>query len=338
MQDKIPTCGICFQEYNSKDRVARIIPICGHSLCTKRITDILSKNYTLRCPFDKKPFNQSLRTIDSFFINYALQNLVEEEDKDAFCEEHKDLKKKLICAKDKQMVCEECVYDGKHTGHKIYPLKKVKGIAQQKLEKCNASLKQIGEWNAKFNKVFDQEQIYLKNVSNIFSDLKAILTKKQAEIVEKIKAFFGSERKEMESSIGVESSVMKSIKQATNNLQEVINGKNVLKVFSNTSENIPAFNDCIFEKLLQELNQKLQEIKESFKKPVAPIKQLITSMNVSINSNSFSQSEQNSLNRSASLAILKTETSGLNQPRENGTHPNIFQIVKTLTGKNEKNK
>ena len=71
----------------------------------------------------------------------------------------------------------------------------------------------------------------------------------------------------MESSIGLESSPMKSVKQASIELQEVINSinsKNILNVFNENLENISFINDYAFEDYLQNFNQRLRGIKNSF--------------------------------------------------------------------------
>jgi len=120
MQEIIPTCGVCHQEYNSGTRVARVISFCAHSLCTQCISDILSKNTIFQCPFDKRQFNQPPQSADAFLVNYALQEVVEEELKYEYCAEHIEFKKKIICAQEKQMICGECALYGKHDKKKSF--------------------------------------------------------------------------------------------------------------------------------------------------------------------------------------------------------------------------
>jgi len=49
-------CPICFKKYDSKEFVPKIIPICGHTLCSVCITNTLEKlsdDEPFICPFDK---------------------------------------------------------------------------------------------------------------------------------------------------------------------------------------------------------------------------------------------------------------------------------------------
>lgn len=69
----IHECPICYNIYNSKNRIPKIIP-CGHSLCS----ECLSKLTTNRCPECRKQFPSNTKTSE-FITNFSL---IPEKDKE----------------------------------------------------------------------------------------------------------------------------------------------------------------------------------------------------------------------------------------------------------------
>ena len=314
MQDISPLCSICFQEYNLNDRMARVIPVCGHSLCSKCITDIISLRPDFTCPFDMKKFDLPSKSLDSFPVNFAIKDLLEGESSYKLCEEH-GLRKRLICSNDRSMVCEDCVFDGNHIGHKIYQLKKVKSIAQQKIVKCTAALNKIQEWEAKFLPIFEEEKTLMENVGKLFKMVRLSINKKETEIYGQIKSYFEFEKKEMKSCIGDDSFIKKSIKQATVCLQDVINGKNVLKVFQDSSDNFTTLNENVFQKQLNEMSQRLQKLKVTIEEPFVAMLKTIKGFNLSFSAPLCPKSEEK-LQKSSSEAFLKPEFCHLKSPED----------------------
>src|SRR5690349_21770240 len=118
------SCDVCFHEFNQSDRIARIIPTCGHTFCSKCINDIMKRFNTFQCPTDRKIFNNPSKDLNLFPINFFVQALIEERMNYEICQVHKQ-KLRLICINDSCKVCDDCVFNGKHKGHDIKSSKKI---------------------------------------------------------------------------------------------------------------------------------------------------------------------------------------------------------------------
>lgn len=50
-------CPVCYQYYNDSERAPRMVPVCGHTICTKCIAELLGKMDegadTFICPEDR---------------------------------------------------------------------------------------------------------------------------------------------------------------------------------------------------------------------------------------------------------------------------------------------
>src|SRR5690349_21412384 len=69
-------CKICNYPYDQNEHVPRVIPTCGHTLCSACIRQ-LSPQMTFECPFDKGKLTLKRRDLEEFPKNYALMDEVE---------------------------------------------------------------------------------------------------------------------------------------------------------------------------------------------------------------------------------------------------------------------
>src|SRR5688572_21498275 len=118
------SCPVCLDDYNQTNRIPRILPSCGHSVCLGCLRTLTSGRSTFRCPFDRQVIPLPPSGLDCFPINYALQTILSEHNSCDTCEHHGE-EKRLICVDDLCLVCEECVFSGSHRGHEIKALSKI---------------------------------------------------------------------------------------------------------------------------------------------------------------------------------------------------------------------
>ncbi|EFP04720.1 hypothetical protein CRE_03516 [Caenorhabditis remanei] len=69
-------CKICVRQYNETDRIPRVIPVCGHTLCEDCARNIISGN-TLKCPVDRRDVNVE-GGASSLPRNFAILETIEE--------------------------------------------------------------------------------------------------------------------------------------------------------------------------------------------------------------------------------------------------------------------
>ncbi|EFO98347.1 hypothetical protein CRE_24267 [Caenorhabditis remanei] len=69
-------CKICVRQYNETDRIPRIIPVCGHTICEDCARNIIRGN-TLKCPIDRKDVNVE-GGASSLPRNFAILETIEE--------------------------------------------------------------------------------------------------------------------------------------------------------------------------------------------------------------------------------------------------------------------
>ncbi|KAF1756502.1 hypothetical protein GCK72_012955 [Caenorhabditis remanei] len=69
-------CKICVRQYNETDRIPRVIPVCGHTLCEDCAKNIISGN-TLKCPIDRRDVNVE-GGASSLPRNFAILETIEE--------------------------------------------------------------------------------------------------------------------------------------------------------------------------------------------------------------------------------------------------------------------
>ncbi len=202
MEIKEPSCQICFNKYDSDLHCPRILPSCGHTICTTCIQNILdtipSKQIT--CPFDKKKCTFQRPDKESFPKNFSLLQLIEDKvvETPDCCPIHK---KKLdhVCITDKLVLCQECASTN-HTGHRIQN-------KQQLLTEINAKVSKIEEYisliethpNKNFKRIESileaREQTLKRGVDVKFSEYQSLILNKKQEILNELTHNFSLQRK-----------------------------------------------------------------------------------------------------------------------------------------------
>lgn len=142
-------CPICYDTYNDKDKIPRILP-CGHTFCQICLLDLRTSNI-LTCPTCRKFFTPEVKQlIKNFTIldyiynkksidqmggvcpslhgnnsqsNAGLRSGQHEDEReesfvDKFCIKHPQKKTKYFCENCQTYICSKCVV-GEHKGHQI---------------------------------------------------------------------------------------------------------------------------------------------------------------------------------------------------------------------------
>jgi len=123
-------CPICTEKYNHDIRAPRILPLCGHTICTECLKDILNHSAEPKCPLDVGKLPSNGQSLEPFPINFLAMQLIEGHHpvEKVLCPNHNE-KLRLICLTDGAKICDDCMFYGEHKGHDIKPMKKIRAEA-----------------------------------------------------------------------------------------------------------------------------------------------------------------------------------------------------------------
>ena len=113
-------CQICEQQFNIGERIPRIMVNCGHTFCTKCLTENLI-NGRLRCIVCKKLI-KNLESVDKLPLNINILYEIAENDEilekikfdkedetSNLCTKHSDRVSHFFCSKHRTIFCRECI-------------------------------------------------------------------------------------------------------------------------------------------------------------------------------------------------------------------------------------
>jgi len=131
------TCPICYDHYNDKDKIPRILS-CGHTFCQHCLMDLRTSNI-LTCPTCRTYFSPDVKqliknfTILDYLNNEKAQILMQQiEQKESgteetktqkapeiqYCVRHPQKKCKYFCENDQILICSKCIV-ADHKGHRV---------------------------------------------------------------------------------------------------------------------------------------------------------------------------------------------------------------------------
>lgn len=175
-------CPICYERFDQAERLPRVIPICGHTLCSFCLVKVL-KNSSTFCPLDKKSF-ENLKKIEDFPVNYILTQLhVEDRISAGVCTDHKK-EARFACLTDKLKLCYECISkDGHHKDHKVVSLDDLRFKAAPQRSEMKELLDYVEGCYKKASKDLDDERHdRLKRVKLKMEQFKNALYQKELEL------------------------------------------------------------------------------------------------------------------------------------------------------------
>jgi len=145
-------CPNCTHQYNSNERVPKILPDCGHTICSFCLSNILKHEDFQQCPEPEcfKNFsNRSLNNHKLFQTNFALQRVIETMSN--LCSKH-HAPMDHLCLVDYQEICINCAkYDDNHKDHPTKPFKEIQDKSKEKIEEI---IKKKDEFKQKERKEF----------------------------------------------------------------------------------------------------------------------------------------------------------------------------------------
>ena len=121
-------CPICFDHYNDKEKIPRILT-CGHTFCQHCLMDLRTSNI-LTCPTCRNYFSPDVKQlIKNFTILdylYSEKHVTQQEEEkkneelptEKFCPKHPNKKTKYFCENDHINICSKCIVQD-HKGHRI---------------------------------------------------------------------------------------------------------------------------------------------------------------------------------------------------------------------------
>lgn len=189
-------CPICFETFDDAARLPRILPDCGHSLCTDCLQNLI-KNVASRdhlcCPKDRTPFRRFKPSagLKYFPKNYPLLSLYEKKrtkrellKENRFCGVHKK-KIKFVCMKDMRPVCYGCVFAGcADHNEELYEVSRF-------AKTLNSSVAALGQMKL-------DEVTFLREINRKKSALFDLMYKKKKELVDSIVFEFEKIAKEID--------------------------------------------------------------------------------------------------------------------------------------------
>ena len=124
------TCPICYEHYNDKDKIPRILT-CGHTFCQHCLMDLRPSNI-LTCPTCRSYFSPDVKQLIKNFtiLDYLYSEKVvaqqneeikmehEQMPTEKYCLKHPNKKTKYFCETDQVAVCSKCIVSD-HKGHNI---------------------------------------------------------------------------------------------------------------------------------------------------------------------------------------------------------------------------
>jgi len=201
MEIKEPSCQICFNKYDSDTHCPRILPHCGHTLCTMCLLHLFdSPNRQLICPFDKKKYAIPKCDLIHFPKNFSLLQIIEDKLSEIVdcCQEHKK-KFDCVCLDCRETICPGCAA-ANHIGHKVESKQQVILQINSKVDRMDEL---IGLVDNHPNKVFKKVESLLearennlkRSVEAKFAEYQNLLLNKKQEVLNAITHNFSLQRK-----------------------------------------------------------------------------------------------------------------------------------------------
>jgi len=224
-------CPVCLHEYDTKIRVPKIFPSCGHSICQNCLIQVLKMKYP-QCPLDKMRFGNSFRTVDAFPINFLGKDLLEISNLWSKCQTHHE-PNKMICLTDKILVCADCALFGDHKGHHIQLLSDVKNTAQKKKEELkvlsDAVLNQFNQLKSSFKQ---KQQSMRDSIHQSFQKLHATIHRQQTEMLLRLDTIFAEEKIELKNFMRKSSHLSLDIQKKLKEFSDMTSLPNLTKLFT----------------------------------------------------------------------------------------------------------
>jgi len=276
-------CPICTERYNHDIRAPRILPLCGHTICTECLKDILNHSLEPKCPLDVGKLPASGQSLEPFPINFLAMQLLEGQPapEKALCPNHNE-KLRLICLTDGSKICDDCMFYGEHKGHEIKPMKKVRAEAHQRkgcwldvlgnINKANKNLKaSLGNC---------EKELY-QMIKSQFKQIHEILILKENSLLFEVEALMKMQDDYLVEVSGHNSTLQTSVKNKIEALAGISKQLDLPVDFVYLLEEDISRTDrdtvVSLESLAEKIESKeLKLIKDSFLEPITKLKAIVS--------------------------------------------------------------
>jgi len=258
------SCPVCYSDLDQGEHLPRVIPSCGHTICTTCLSVILEDYGDLRCPLDKVKFATTKKeiTISGFPVNYSLINVLEGTSERGLCEEH-DEEFRFICHTDRRKLCDVCVCSVNHRGHEVTALKKLKVETDKKKKQLENVLEDLDMGYKEISEGLQKKQgDVLGVVRNTFDEIKNSLKNKEEQLNIEIKSFFQVKTEKASQLYGKKSLIRDQISENLNQLKFMFQKDDILfrnDFLSNIQANIQKFESEIQPEVVHKNSQQLFE-------------------------------------------------------------------------------
>lgn len=106
-------CNNCNQGFDLISRIPKLLPSCGHSLCSSCVFEQKNKKQLIVCPVDKFTYPNSQSLNDNLFL---LEEIKKQMKRSSLCFIHNQ-RRELFCQTCVLDVCSNCVLFGEHKLH-----------------------------------------------------------------------------------------------------------------------------------------------------------------------------------------------------------------------------
>jgi len=231
MQGQDLVCPVCYDEFDSKKKAPRIIPTCGHTVCTYCLDKILG-SYTKKCPLDKQWLPNDKYYVNNYPVNYILSQALENKLEVRICEVHKE-PLQMACFTDNCMVCEDCVWQGDHKDHQVKTIKKVR---KDLLAKNNAVEERITHVDEIFSKLKEKmtqsKQAFESDIKKKFAEVNKLLAEKEKAYLLQSTLLYCEGMRKLENFIGGKSDLKQNISQKIDWLNTNFQGNEFFELYN----------------------------------------------------------------------------------------------------------
>jgi len=282
MQTDSLACPICYNQLDQAEHIPRIIPNCGHTICTACLIVLTCNQRGSKCPIDKKPFPNQCSKIDDFPVNFLVTQLLEgTSEKELTCQDHNE-QLRFICLTDKIKVCDDCICCDTHKGHEITSMKKVKIEADAKRKDFEDYLMKVETYHQDIQSELEgRRATILRNIKDKFEELRWILNNKERQLTFEVNSYFAVEKEKFSHVLGDGSILRKDLGKQISDLSSILKTEEFLKT------------DNYFKKVQETLQNLLNSIDfELVNKHMVDLKNNLGSIGDSFDSNIKKQTEE----------------------------------------------
>lgn len=270
MEIESPSCPVCYAEFDQAEHLPRVIPSCGHTVCTACLTVLIQTLPGSKCPIDKIQFPPQLTKVDLFPTNFILNQLISTYVPHQICCLH-DEPMRLVCMKDKCLVCDECAYEGVHKGHEIKPIKKFKAEIDVKRNTLETSLEQLDAHSRQLVNLLEQGRSAMSAlVEEKFNQIKLVIHQKELEFLYEINSFFDSEKEKTNGLYGANSDMRNFLTSRINKQKNFLSGKDFFEIIN---EDVPTIvnkcNQAMSKDCVSKLSEDLDNITKTLNEALA---------------------------------------------------------------------